>query len=101
MILHFGAVRATRDVDAILLRGDPKELRKAAAAVAQECGLPEDWLNDAVKGFADILPRDFYHRLVPLDRPLKHLRLYVLGRPDQIAMKIVALREQDLEDLDL
>ena len=27
--------------------------------------------------------------------------MYVLGRPEQVAMKIVALREQDLEDLEL
>jgi hypothetical protein len=32
---------------------------------------------------------------------LTHLRLYALGRPEQVAMKIVALREQDLEDLEL
>jgi alkanesulfonate monooxygenase SsuD/methylene tetrahydromethanopterin reductase-like flavin-dependent oxidoreductase (luciferase family) len=77
------------------------ELRRAVTAVAQEHNLPESWLSDAVKGFADILPRDFYHRLVPLDLPLEHLHLYVLGQPEQVAMKIVALREQDLEDLEL
>jgi hypothetical protein len=101
MILYFGASRATRDVDVLLLRGDVTELRQAVRIVAQEHDLPEDWLSDAVKGFADILPRDFYHRLVPLDVPLERLRLYVLGRPEQVAMKIVALREQDMEDLEL
>jgi hypothetical protein len=101
MILHFGASRATRDIDALLLRGDVAELRHAVLRVAQEHRLPEDWLSDAVKGFADILPQDFYHRLVPLDLSLEHLRLYVLGRPEQVAMKVVALREQDLEDLEL
>lgn len=101
MILHFGASRATRDVDALLLRGDLAELRQAIKVVAREHNLPEDWMSDAVKGFADILLPDFYHRLVPLELPLEHLRLYVLGRPEQVALKIVALREQDLEDLEL
>ncbi len=101
MILHFGAHRATRDVDVILLRGDITELRQAIKAVAQQDDLPEHWMSDAAKGFADILPPDFYHRLTPLALPLKQLRVYVLGRPEQAAMKIVALREQDLEDLDL
>lgn len=101
MILHFGAHRATRDVDALVLRGDIRKLRQAVKTVAQECNLPENWLSDAVKGFADILPHDFYHRLVPLSLPLQHLRLSVLGRPEQTAMKIIALREQDLEDLEL
>jgi len=38
---------------------------------------------------------------VPLTFPFQHLRLYALGLPEQVAMKIVALREQDLEDLEL
>ena len=97
MILHFGASRATRDVDILPLRGDMAELRQAVARVADLHNLPEDWMNDAAKGFGDILPRDFYLRLVPLDLPLEHLRLYTLGTPEQVAMKIVALREQDLE----
>ncbi len=83
MILHFGA------------------LREAIKSVAQQYDLPEDWMSDAAKGFADILPPDFYHRLTLLDLPLQRLRAYVLGRPEQAAMKIVALREQDLEDLEL
>lgn len=101
MILYFGASRATRNIDMLLLRGDIADLRQAIKAVAHEHDLPEDWMSDAVKGFADILPQDFYHRLVPLDLPFEHLRLYVLGRPEQIAMEVVALREQDLEDLEL
>ncbi len=101
MILHFGASRATRDVDVLVLRGNPTELRRAVKAVAREYDLPDDWMSDAAKGFADILPPDFYHRLTPLPFPFQHLRLYVLGRPEQVALKIVALREQDLEDLEL
>ena len=101
MILHFGALRATRDVDVLVLRGDLGGLRQAVRAIASQHDLPEDWMNEAAKGFADILPPDFERRLVRLDLPLQHLRLSVLGRPEQAAMKIVALREQDLEDLEL
>jgi hypothetical protein len=101
MILHFGARRATRDIDVLVLRGDPGELREAVKAIAYERDLPEGWMSDAAKGFADILPPDFYHRLVPLEFTLRNMRLYALGRPEQVAMKIVALREQDLEDLEL
>ncbi|MDO8753696.1 MAG: DUF6036 family nucleotidyltransferase [Anaerolineales bacterium] len=101
MILHFGAMRATRDVDALLLRGDIGKLRQAVKRVAFQNNLPEDWLNDAVKGFADILPPDFQNRLTFLDMSTRYLRVYALGEVDQVAMKIVALREQDLEDLEL
>lgn len=101
MILHFGAGRTTLDVDVLALRGDKEDLIRAAAAVAQEHGLPPNWISDAVKGFADILPPDFQQRLTRLDLPVKQLHIYVLGLPEQVAMKIVALREQDLEDLEL
>ena len=93
MILHFGASRATRDIDVLVLRGDLRKLREAVKAVARERDLPEDWMSDAAKGFADILLPDFYHRLVPLEFTLQNMRLYALGRPEQVAMKIVALRE--------
>lgn len=101
MILCFGASRATRDIDFLPLRGDLGELRRAIDQVAHEYCLPSDWMGDAVKGFADILPRDFYHRLSPLDLPLRSLHVYMLGLPDLVAMKVVSLREQDLEDLEL
>ena len=92
MILYFGAKRTTRDVDVFVLRGGSSKLRQAVKAVADEHELPEDWLNDAAKGFADILLSDFYHRLIPLDFRFCHIRLYVLGLPEQVALKIIALR---------
>lgn len=101
MILHFGATRATRDVDALVIRGDLSDVRHAIKAVAQERGLPDEWMNDSAKGFSDVLAPDFSARLVPLHINLKRLHLFALGLADQVAMKIVALREQDLEDLDV
>ena len=100
MILHFGSSRATRDIDVLVLRGDMNELRATVQAIARKHDWPEDWVNDAVKGFADILPPDFYHRLELLPLTFQKIRLYALGRPEQAAMKIIALREQDLEDLE-
>lgn len=101
MILGFGASRATRNVDVIPLRGDLQALRTAVARVGRDLELPSDWVSDAAKGLADVLSPDFYRRLEPIDLQLDKLRLYLLGRPDLVAMKIIALREQDLEDLEI
>jgi DNA-binding XRE family transcriptional regulator len=43
-----GATRITRDLDAVF---EPKrEIYVHAAVIAREHGLPEDWVNDSVKG---------------------------------------------------
>lgn len=101
MILHFGAIRATKDIDAILLKGDNDILNEAVQKISESHNLSSNWLNFAAKGFVDALPIDFMNRLIPLSYNLKKINLFVLGRVDQIAMKIVALREQDLEDLEI
>lgn len=47
--LAYDERRSTRDIDAVFV---PKgEVYRAAVRVGAELGLPEGWLNDAVKGF--------------------------------------------------
>lgn len=49
MALAYNSRRATRDIDAVF---EPKqEVYEAAASIASRHALPNDWLNDAVKGF--------------------------------------------------
>lgn len=101
MILHFGAVRATDDVDAVVLRGNPAGFRRASRRLADDFGLDRDWLNDAAKAYVAMLPPEYRERLTEVPVNHSHLRLFALARVDQAALKIVALREQDLEDLEL
>jgi len=52
MVLGFGARLSTRDVDVLILAPrDAARVRAWAADVADERGWPQDWLNDAAKGF--------------------------------------------------
>lgn len=50
MSLLFDIDRTTRDVD-VVVHGDKQFVREASEEVAREKGWPEDWMNDAVKGF--------------------------------------------------
>ncbi len=49
LAVAYDATRATRDLDAVFIPTDV--VRRSAAAVAENRGLAQDWLNDAVKGF--------------------------------------------------
>ena len=54
MVLKFASRDATRDVDAVIVAPSPaSDVRALARQVAQERGFPEDWLNDAAKGFIE------------------------------------------------
>lgn len=92
MALAYDARRATRDIDAVFQPKD--EVYSAAAAVAARHDLPSDWLNDGVKGF---LPGDD-----PQARPAYEsaaLRVDVASPRYLLAMKLLAARDEDVEDI--
>ncbi len=93
MCLALEARDATRDVDATF--APTREIREAAARVAARAGVPDAWLNDAVKGY--LSPRGDYDPF--LDLP--HLRVFV-ARPEYLlAMKCAAMRlGEEFRDLD-
>ncbi len=49
MVLAFQVRPATKDVDAVFQPTD--HIRRAAEVIKEELGLPDDWLNDGVKGW--------------------------------------------------
>lgn len=92
MALAYDARRATRDIDAVFQPKD--EVYAAAAAVAARHDLPEDWLNDGVKGFLpgdDPRARQVYES--------NSLRVDVASPEYLLAMKLLAAREQDVDDI--
>jgi hypothetical protein len=89
--LAFDERRATRDVDAVF---EPKQVvYEAAAAVAEERGLPGGWLNDAVKGF---LAGDDSAAAPVLDLP--GLRCLAASPETLLALKVLAHRVGEDED---
>ena len=93
MFLALNARDATRDVDAWFK--PTKIIRQAAARVAAEANVPEDWLNDAVKGYlssrGDVDPF--------LELP--HLRVFVARPTYLLTMKCAAMRlGEEFHDLD-
>ena len=91
--------RATRDIDAVF--APKREIYESAAQVAFELGLPDDWLNDAVKGF---LPTSVARPGTPdpdavpvFDEP--GLRVMAASPRYLLAMKLMASRREDEDDL--
>ncbi len=95
MALAYSTRRVTKDIDAAF---EPKTVIYAAAArVAEQHGLPDDWLNDAVKGY---LPGpDDDARPVP---EIRGLEVTTASPRYLLAMKLMAMRfGEDDEDIEL
>ena len=93
MCLAFDARPATRDVDAMFR--PTREIREAAARVADRAGVPRGWLNDAVKGFLD--ERGDFDTFLELP----NLRVFI-ARPEYLlAMKCASMRlAEEFRDVD-
>lgn len=92
-MLLYGARESTKDVDGFLLHGDATELRAATRLVAADLGLPDDWLNDAAKGYA--------HGMALGERlfATPSLVVHALALEQLLAMKLSAWRDDvDIED---
>jgi hypothetical protein len=91
--IAYAAHRSTRDVDAIF---EPKAaVYQAAREVAEREGLPDDWLDDAVKGFAP--GKDPDGRTI-ISMP--SLEVAAASPEHPLAMKLLASRvDQDTEDI--
>ena len=84
MCLVFDARASTRDIDAFFRPA--KEVRAAARAVAGAAGLPDDWLNDAVKGY--LSDKEDFQRYLELS----NLRVLTASPEYLLAMKCLAMR---------
>jgi len=93
MCLAMGARPSTRAVDGWFQPA--ARVREAAARAAIRAGVPEHWLNDAVKGW--LSPRGEFDRY--LER--SHLQVFVAQPEYLLALKCMAMRlGEEFHDLD-
>jgi hypothetical protein len=95
MALAYSTRRVTRDIDAVF---EPKSaIYTAATKVAEDLGLPEDWLNDAVKAF---MPgSDEHAHSVP---DIRGIEVTTASPRYLLAMKLMAMRfGEDDEDIEI
>lgn len=95
MALAYDARRATRDIDAVFL---PHGIvLEEAHALAAELGLPRWWLNEQASVY--IAPGGDPQAPLSFDHP--GLRVSTASPEHLLAMKVMAARRRDLEDLQL
>lgn len=93
MVLAYGVERATRDVDAVF---EPHgAVLDAAQRVADREHLPRWWLNEQASVY--LSPQVDTSAAPVFDHP--HLRVAAASPEHMVAMKALAAREQDLDDL--
>lgn len=94
LVLLYGARDSTKDVDAVFLSPGPTEkVREAAAGVASALQLPQDWLNDAAKGYVHGLALG----ATVFESP--NLIVRTLAVQQLLAMKVSAWRDDvDIDD---
>lgn len=86
MALAYNTRRLTADVDGVFEPKD-KVYEAARRVAARHDNVPEDWLNDGVKGF---LPGPDPNATIRLDAP--GVRVYVASAPYLLALKVQAAR---------
>ena len=96
MALAYSSRRVTKDIDAVF---EPKNvIYQAATRVAENLGLPDDWLNDAAKGF---MPGEDKQRIVIPE--IDGIEIAAASPRYLLAMKLMAMRfgedEEDIEFL--
>jgi hypothetical protein len=93
MCLALDARHATRDLDGYFR--PTAAIRQAAGRVAARAGVPDGWLNDAVKGF--LSPRGDFDPFLDLG----HLEVFTARPAYLLAMKCAAMRlGEEFRDLD-
>lgn len=91
MALAYSTRRVTRDIDAVF---EPTAaVYQAAERVAERLGLPEDWLNDGVKGFLPGADRE----AVPLPE-VTGIEVTTASPRYLLAMKLLAMRFGEDDD---
>ncbi len=91
---------STRDVD-VVIQGDSAFVREAAQRIALSRQWPEDWLNDAVKGFVSSRGEHrVYAEFISTERH-GGLRVFVPTAEYLLAMKCLAMRVSDPEGHDV
>jgi Nucleotidyltransferase of unknown function (DUF6036) len=96
MALAYSTRRVTKDIDAVF---EPKaSIYDAAAKVAEDLGLPDDWLNDAVKVFMPSI-EDEHPRPLP---EIHGIEIATASPRYLLAMKLMAMRfGEDDEDIEI
>ena len=92
MCLAFKSRKITHDIDAIF---EPKsKINELVKSIARENTLPEDWLNDGVKGF--LSPKANFNEF----KKLSNLNINIATPEYMLAMKCLSARVDNINEIE-
>jgi hypothetical protein len=95
MCLYFNSRTSTQDIDAIFYPSH--EIRKLISEIATDYNLPDNWLNDGVKGYLSN-----NNDVIDLEQNLSNIKLCVASPEYMLAMKAMSARiniDKDSKDV--
>jgi hypothetical protein len=98
-IVGYGLKRFTGDIDIMEPSPKTEEFFSTVRKILEGRGLDPTSINDAAKGYADLLTPDFQNRLIPLEEGFRRLQVLIISKADFITMKLCAWREADALDI--
>jgi hypothetical protein len=100
-ITKYNVERYTDDIDFFEVSPESMSFRNLISDVLADNNFELETINSGARAYIDYLSPNYRNRLIPSDVEFKNLRVSFISKADLVSMKICALREIDIHDVNV